>query len=279
MKVRAPEDRALKRPQGRPAGARGGRAARWMVVAKAAALGTLVLVVGYRALVLALSADALVIGRIDVQGHHYLSEGEVLSLLDGLRGHSMLTVDLDEWRGRLKASPWVQDAAIRHVLPGRVAVALVERTPFGIARLGEGLFLVDRQGVVIDAYGPNYADLDLPIIAGLAHAGSAGELELGEARATLAARVLDTLAARRSLAERISEVDVSNLHDAVVTLKDDPVVLHLGEELFLERLQSYVELAPVLRERVPAIDYVDMRFGERVFVGPRTARAAAPGRR
>ena len=37
---------------------------------------------------------------------------------------------------------------------------------------------------------------------------------------------------------------------------------------FLERLQSYVDLAPALRERVSEIDYVDLRFGERVYVRP-----------
>jgi len=51
--------------------------------------------------------------------------------------------------------------------------------------------------------------------------------------------------------------------------------VHLGHEQFVERLQSYVELAPSLREQVPAIDYVDLRFGEHVFVGP-VARAGKP---
>ena len=46
-------------------------------------------------------------------------------------------------------------------------------------------------------------------------------------------------------------------------LEGDPALLHLGEDRFLERLQSYVDLAPALRERVPDIDYVDLRFDER----------------
>ena len=49
-------------------------------------------------------------------------------------------------------------------------------------------------------------------------------------------------------------------------------LLHLGEDHFVERLQSYVELAPALRERVPDIDYVDLRFGERVYVRPVATR-------
>ena len=49
------------------------------------------------------------------------------------------------------------------------------------------------------------------------------------------------------------------------------------DEKFLERLQSYLELAPALRERVPEIDYVDLRFGTRVYVRP--AALAKGGRR
>ncbi|MBM3779152.1 MAG: FtsQ-type POTRA domain-containing protein [Acidimicrobiia bacterium] len=275
MKVHAPSDKRFKRARAHPGAVRGSRAGRWMRVAAAVVLGAVLFGSGFQAVRLALSSGWLVVGRIDVGGTRYLSRGEVLSLLDGLQGRNMLRVDLGEWQERLRASSWVEQASLRRVLPGRISVTVVEREPLGVARLGQELYLIDRGGVVIDAYGPNYAELDLPIISGLAPAGTTGGARVGEARARLVTRVLDTLGARRGLASRISELDVSNLQDAVVTLKDDPVVLHLGDEDFDERLQSYVELSATLRERVPAIEYVDMRFDERVFVGPRAAR---PGR-
>ena len=61
-------------------------------------------------------------------------------------------------------------------------------------------------------------------------------------------------------------------HDAVVLLQHDTALLHLGEDRFLERLQSYVELAPTLRQRVPNIDYVDLRFDERLYVRPASVK-------
>ena len=66
----------------------------------------------------------------------------------------------------------------------------------------------------------------------------------------------------------------ATLHDAVVLLEGDAALLHLGDERFLERVQSYLDLAPALRERVPDIDYVDLRFDSRVYVRP----AATSGR-
>ena len=64
----------------------------------------------------------------------------------------------------------------------------------------------------------------------------------------------------------------------MVMLDDDPAMLHVGEEQFRERLQSYLEVADALREQVAEIDYVDLRFGERVYVRPRTGAGGPPGR-
>ena len=45
-----------------------------------------------------LGAPALQIAHITVRGNERLSTGEVLALVDGLRGQNILTVELDEWR-------------------------------------------------------------------------------------------------------------------------------------------------------------------------------------
>jgi len=179
--------------------------------------------------------------------------------------------DLDAWRQKLRSSPWVADAALRRVLPGTVDIAVFERRPVGIARLDGGLSLIDQRGIVIGPFGPGHADLDLPVIDGLAAAGAAGarDLPVEEERAALAVRLLASLDADPELAGRVSQIDVSDRRDAVVILKGDTALVRVGEAQFVERLRSYLDLAPALRERVPEIDYVDLRFGERVYVRPR----------
>ena len=152
----------------------------------------------------------------------------------------------------------------------------------GIGRIDGSLYLVDDRGTIIDEYGPNYADLDLPIIDGLSSA--AGQEKSDGYRALLARRLLDALRAR-NMADQISEIDVRDARNAVVLLEGDPTLIRLGNERFVERLQSYHELAPALREQVPAIDYVDLRFDERVYVGPgkripaRRSRDAPPAKK
>jgi cell division septal protein FtsQ len=169
-------------------------------------------------------------------------------------------------------SPWVADAGLRRVLPATVEVFVSERRPMGLCRLGSVLYLVDPHGTLIDEFGPQYAEFDLPIIDGLVGPPGNGRPSIDEARAELAARVIEGLAVRKEIAQRISQIDVRDAHDAVVLLQDDGAQLHLGEDRFLERLQSYVDLAPTLRKSVPDIDYVDLRFDERLYVRPASVK-------
>ena len=270
MRVAAPADKRFKRAQISPGRRRSWRPSWWTLARITAVCG----VVGfgmYRAVGLALSADALTVTRITVRGNERMSRGEVLALLEGLRGASMVTADLESWRRKLLASPWVADAAIRRELPGTLTVVISERLPMGIGRIRDTLYLIDHRGTIIDEFGPNYAEFDLPIIDGLA-SRRAGTTLVDQSRATLAARVIGDLQRRPDLANRVSQIDVTDVRDAVVILKGDTALVRIGDDHFIDRIQSYLDLTPALRERVPEIDYVDLRFDERVYVRPSRGR-------
>jgi len=277
--VAAPADRRFRRAHVKPSRKRW----HWRGLAKPVAGYTallLALAYGvYRATRIAADAHVLHVERILVRGNQRLAKGEVLAVLNGLRGESLLWTDLDRWRKRLLASPWVRDAALRRSLPGTVEVVVWERQPIGIGRVGADMYLVDERGVIIDQYGPQYADLDLPIIDGLSAAPGDGGALTDEGRADLAVRVITALKSKPSLARRLSQVDVSDLHNASVILSGDPAVIQLGEDQFLTRLQSYLDLAPALRERVTDIDYVDLRFDDRIYVRPARGSRKAEVRR
>jgi cell division septal protein FtsQ len=268
MSVSARADKRFRRPSVRPAQRRGlWRLFRWPVL-RALMIGLAGMACLYYATTIVTGATMFRVSRVTVRGNSRLSTGEVLAMVSGLRNESVLTARLPVYRRRLVDSAWVADAALRRVLPGTVEVTIRERTPMGLCRLLDQLYLVDDTGAVIDEFGPQYADFDLPIIDGLSGAPREGAATIDPARAELAGRVMRAIAAHKALTRRVSQIDVSDPHDAVVILDGETALLHLGDSQFAERLESYLELAPALHARVPNIDYVDLRFDERVYVRP-----------
>lgn len=282
MAVTAPADRRFRRAHVKPTRRRHVAWRQIWLAVRLLVVAGLVVYAGWRGAALVLHADALQIGQLSVRGNERLSTGEVLALIDGMRGENILRADLDLWRERLLSSSWVEDATLRRILPARVEVVIRERRPMGVGRLGKALYLVDPRGVLVDEYGPSYADIDLPLIDGLAAVPSDGGSLVDPGRAALAGRLLADVAQQADLLARISQIDVSDAYDAVVILDGDTTRLRLGDRDFAARLHDYLELAPALRERVADIDYVDLRFGERLYVRPRGAgarRAVAAARR
>jgi cell division protein FtsQ len=265
MVVTAPADKRFRRAHLKPSRKRSGwQDWRWRGALAAIVMG-LSFYTARRTVGVVVALEMFQVDQIVVHGNERLSTGEVMALVGGMSGQSILSVNLEHWRAALVKSPWVEEAALRRRLPSTVEVSVEERAPLGIGRISGVLYLVDDRGTVIDEYGPMYADLDLPIIDGLSAAGP--DAASNVYRAALARRLLDSLRVRSMLGQ-ISQIDVSDARNAVVLLEGDPTLLRLGNERFVERLQSYFELAPALRERVPAIDYVDLRFDERIYVRP-----------
>ncbi len=270
--VAVPSDRRFRRAHVKPARKRRSlaRVARPLIFY--ASVGGVVAYLLYACAIAAAHAQVLQIRRIVVRGNERLSQSEVLGLLADMRGENLLWSDLDRWRTRLLASPWIREAALRRTLPSTVEVAIWERQPIGVGRVDDDMYLMDERGVLIDQYGPVYADLDLPIVDGLSPASGAGGTAVDPERADLAARVIAAVRAKPDIARRVSQIDVRDAHNAAVILAGDSSVIELGEDDFLPRLQSYLQLAPALHQRVADIEHVDVRFDSRIYV--RTAHPA-----
>ena len=262
--VLAPADRHFRRPDVRPGrrrrlGQRLWQAARLSGGALVAAAA--VLWVGQAVL----GSSLLDVDRVIVRGNHRLSAADVDALLVDLRGRHILEVNLTQYERRLLESPWIASVTLWRLLPSTVEVSVVERRPIATARLGDQLYLIDAAGVIVDEFGPQYRDLDLPIVDGLMRRPRDGASIVDPDRVALTTRLLASLESRPDLTRRLSLVDTTNLHDVVVLLDGDTALLHLGDGQFVERLTRYLELAPALGETFVDIDYVDLRF-ERLFV-------------
>ena len=220
----------------------------------------------------------LQIDRIVVRGNERLSTGEVLARARAAcAGENLVWTDLDGWRERLLASPWVRDAALRRSLPSTVEVVVSERQPIGIGRIDGELYLVDERGVIIDQYGPQYADLDLPIVDGLAAAPADGGIDDRRgARRAGGARHRGAAGEAGRSRRRLSQIDVTDVHNAAVILErrsggDSPRRRPVPAAAASRTSSSRRRCASAS----PDIDYVDLRFDDRDL---RAAGGRAPRR-
>jgi cell division protein FtsQ len=263
--VRVNSDKHFRRPDVRP-----NRRRRWGLTKRRAlvlAVVSLGVLAGLGWLAnLFIGSSALAVRSVVVRGNSRLSTGEIDALIGDIRRQSILRVDLDRYRRRLMDSPWVASASLWRVLPSTVEVQVVERVPMALARQEDLLYLVDDIGTIIDEFGPRYRAFDLPVVDGLLPAASAVGGTVDAARLKVTAQFLEAIAAAPEFAPHVSQIDVTDAHDVVAILDTDPVLLHLGDRQFLERLRRYVELAPTLRDQFKAIDSVDLRFDERAIV-------------
>ena len=281
MKVKAPTERNFRRARARPARRRSIRVLFSWRVARVVLILLVVSLAALRAAQLAYASELFRVSRVTVHGNVRISTGEVQAMVREIKGTNILTTDLAYWRSKLLGSPWVAEVSLRRVLPSTVDVYVSERRAFGLGRAGDVLYLIAPDGTVLDEFGPRYAAFDLPIVDGLfprqptprgsrkGRATSEPSSRVDPARAALAARVIESVTGSRELEHRLSQIDVTDPHDAVVLLDGDPALLHLGYDSFRERLHSYLEYSDTLRQRVPNIDSVDLRFEERVYVKPR----------
>lgn len=246
-----PRRRTRLRPRRR------GTAARVVLGVQVVAVGILALAGAWTAWQRVFASERLRVGRLEVRGSHFLSEGEVRELIGPAVGENILALDIEALKARLRASPWVADATVTRALPDTLRVDIRERVPLALAEL-DRLYLMDEDGGLIDIYGPRTGAFDLPIVRGLV-----GVAE--ESRRDRARRAGALIADLAELASEVSEVYVEPSGDLRVVLRGPGEVLLFGDPPYRERLVTFLSLRRELAEKAPGAEHFDLRFRGRIF--------------
>jgi cell division protein FtsQ len=224
---------------------------------------------------------------IEIQGNQHVTRAQLLSIFGEDVERNIFRVSLDDRKEALEQLPWVEHATVMRLLPNRLRVSIVERTPVAFVRQGNHIGLVDANGVLLDMPTDVQANMhySFPVVTGLAQNDP---LSLRAARMKLYARFTSDLnSSGEKISEKLSEVDLSNPEDvrAVIPDKGGEVMVHFGEDNFLERYRKFEEHLAEWRAQYPHLSSVDMRYERQVVLemqpgttGPATANAgeAAP---
>ncbi len=162
---------------------------------------------------------------------------------------SFFSLDVNYINQLFEQQAWVYRASVRNQWPNRLKVYLVEQTP--VARWNEDLML-NPYGESFNAEGKS---LGLPQLFG--PGGS-------EKTALEGYNAMQSLLAGRELT--IAELSLSERYAWQVQLKNG-IEVNLGRQEFIDRLQRFVDVYPLLAKQPKAIQYVDLRYDTGLAVG------------
>jgi cell division protein FtsQ len=204
------------------------------------------------------------ISEIALTGEHELGRDRVLGIA-GITGRSsLLFLDAAKARGRLVAYPWIAEATVLKLYPGRLRIEVKERKPFALWQKDGNVHVIADDGTVLETYVPQrFAALPLVVGKGAEHA----------------APKLLTLVARYPLISKQLEASVLVAERRWDLYLKDKVVVSLPEMEPEQGLRRLVTLDAEKRLLSRDIAEVDLRLTDRVTVrlsdGAAAAREAA----
>jgi cell division protein FtsQ len=105
------------------------------------------------------------ITTVAMNGRKQLSQDEVLAI-GGVNGRSsLLFLDAEAVRDRLKANPWIADATVLKLYPGQLQINIVERSAFALWQQDGHLSVIADDGAVLEPY-VSRRFVTLPLVVG-----------------------------------------------------------------------------------------------------------------
>jgi cell division protein FtsQ len=232
-----------------------------------AVLGLVSLIVGYR---VAASASLFSARSIDVTGTSRVSADEIQGLTRrAVARTGVWRADLAAISTELERLPGVRRAVVSRVLPDRLRVRVTERVPVAVVRTAAGhFFWVDEEGIALGEMKPTDTVPSF-FIRGWNEDGT------DEARRDNAERVQKYLEVSKewsamALAERVSEVNLIDLHDVRAQLSgdDSEIEVRLGGQELGVRLKLALDTLDQYKQtpRGSSITYIELQTG-RIVIG------------
>ena len=191
------------------------------------------------------------ITSIALAGGRQLTREEILTTAGVTGRTSLLFLDATAARARLKANPWIAEATVLKLYPGRLHIAITEREAFALWQKAGKVAVIAADGTVVETYvSQRFAKLPMVV-------GDGAELRARDFLATIDRFPLirDQLRASVLVAERRWNLKLKNGID-----------IRLPEDRAETALETLVQLDQDKKLLSRDIEMVDLRLPDRVTV-------------
>lgn len=110
------------------------------------------------------------IADADVRGHNRLRREQILAAAGITEHTSLVLLNADVARDKLKSNPWIADAVVRKYYPNKLEIEVTEREAFALWQRDGKLAIVARDGTVLQEVNDRPEKLPLVVGTGAAKA-------------------------------------------------------------------------------------------------------------
>lgn len=183
---------------------------------------------------------------------------QIKESLQGKEMGNIFLVNIARLQNQLESNRWVKNVYIRKIFPASLRIEIEARKPIAVIKQGD-FYLIDREGIFLEKIDrQNYKYLPLLL-------DSNNFLKDFKDKLSLAWACLDSLPP--SQRDKIEKLDLSGYENVTVKLKGLEMKLKLGCDRFSEKLSFFQEYLSKL-ERFRPLEYVDLRFDDRLYLKP-----------
>jgi cell division septal protein FtsQ len=238
---------------------------RWTVIllVNAAFFGALFFI-GARGMKRVTSSKQFALHHVELQGVQRASAEAIRGRVAPAMGSNLFDLELEQVARRVREDPWVRDVSVRRVLPRTLRVSVVEREPAALAVINGVVHVVDPTGHVIGPVGSRPID-DLPVLTGLEQMT---DPELVQALRD-GVGLVERLRQRASVFfSQVSELDLSRADRVTARMVQRGPLILLDPQRVERNVPQFLALREVIAQRAGEIEYVDLRWQDRITVKP-----------
>lgn len=178
-------------------------------------------------------------------------------------GRNFFTVDLARIRDQAVDHTWVEDAAVKGLLPRTVSILIQERQPGGLMRIGDEIIVLGEDAEPIVDYNAYPTVVDKPVLVGL---------DAFPQRKPVLERGLGTLNLIKDTSlyfySQIETLDLSDDQNMIVTLRQVKAPLYLGPKVIPQNIGNYLSIAEKLHREHPNLKYIELGFPQQIAILP-----------
>ncbi|MBI4690130.1 MAG: FtsQ-type POTRA domain-containing protein [Nitrospirae bacterium] len=199
--------------------------------------------------------------EIVFSGNKHLT-GSELKVMMGLKGNeSLIGLSGKVLAANLLKSPWVKAVGFRKDFPQRFQVRIEEAAPLALLEMNNRTFFIDDKGNLLEEIKSDSISF-LPVISGDPFKNSSSFSEvLNLVKVIKGSNFINTK-------DRIEIIIPKGSGPEDISVRIDGILAKIGYGEYEAKLERLLELEDEIMRRGLPVDYIDLRFANRVIVKP-----------